>query len=83
MKTTQITEDLTVTKIGYDVNGNSSIWISKNGKRSKKIQMNGVITDKTNIMSAKMNYFSNIEKETVKKSINEISDYYYKYNNKQ
>ena len=78
-KYVDIGEGFYVSKVGKDANGNSSVWVSKGSGRAKKIQINGVVSDKSNVMSEKLKYFDNQNDPKVKKTIKEIKDYYKKY----
>ncbi len=78
-KPVDIGQGLYVMRVGMDLNGNSSIWISRGSNRAQKIQMNGVLSDKSNILVDGVSYFSDKEKPRVKKTIAEIIDYWNKY----
>lgn len=79
LKSVDIGDGYYVKKVGNDTNGNSSVWVSKGANKAKKIQMNGVVKDKSNVMTDKLKYFENNKNTKVKKSIKEIKDYYKKY----
>lgn len=78
-KSVDIGDGFYIDKVGMDNNGNSSVWMSKGSNKAKKIQINGVITDKSNVMSDKLEYFEDKEDTKVKKTIEELKDHYKKF----
>lgn len=62
-----------VMKVGRDVNGNTSYWVSRNGGRAKKIQAVGNIEgDKV----FDIRDFANSSTDSIK---HQIKEYYYTY----
>jgi hypothetical protein len=78
-KPVDIGDSLYVHKVGYDTNGNSSVWVSKGANRAKKIQMGGVVYNKNDIMRDKLKYFEDMSDSGVKRSVKEIKDYFKSY----